>query len=75
MSEKNIKLENVMPWWNIGFLVQDINKCLQGVHVPEWKYHIDPKEPKQKNRPKQLQIYNLSTDDVENINNTIKRSD
>ena len=39
------------------------------------KDHLDPKECKQRNRPKQLQTHNLLTDDVENINNTNKRRD
>ena len=37
--------------------------------------HIDPKEPKQRNRPKQLQTYNLPIEDVENINSTNKGRD
>ena len=36
------------------------------------KDHIDPKGPKQRNRPKQLQTHNLPTDDVENISSTNK---
>ena len=39
------------------------------------KNHIDPKGPKQRNRPKQLQTHNLPTDDVENINSTNKERD
>ena len=39
------------------------------------KYHIDPKGPKQRNRPKQLQTHNLPTDNVENINITNKGID
>ena len=39
------------------------------------KDHIDPKEPKQKNCPKQLQTHNLPIDDVENINSTNKGRD
>ena len=39
------------------------------------KANIDPEEPKQRNRHKQLQNYNLPTDDVENINNTNKGRD
>ena len=39
------------------------------------KDHIDPKGPKQRNRPKQLQTHNLPTDDVENINCTNKGRD
>ena len=37
------------------------------------KDYIDPKGPKQKNRPKQLQTRNLLTDNVENIYSTNKR--
>ena len=44
---KNIKLENARPWWNTWFLIQEINpnpnrlalemnRCLQGAHVPKW---------------------------------------
>ena len=36
------------------------------------KGHIDPKGPKKRNRPKQLQTHNLPTDDVENINAQIR---
>ena len=36
------------------------------------KDHIDPKGPKQRNRPKQLQTHNLPTNDVENTNSTNK---
>ena len=39
------------------------------------KDNIDPKEPKQRNRPKQLQIHNLPTDDGKNINSTNKGRD
>ena len=39
------------------------------------KDHIDPEGPSQENRPKQLQTYNLPTDDVENINSTNKGRD
>ena len=39
------------------------------------KNHIDPKGPKQKNRPKQLLTHNLTTNDVENINSTNKKRD
>ena len=41
----------------------------------ERKDNTDPKGPKQKNCSKQLQIDNLPTDDVENINSTNKRRD
>ena len=37
------------------------------------KDYIDPKGPKQRNRPKQLHTHNLPTDDVENINSSNKR--
>ena len=57
-------------------LALEMNRCLQGVHVPEWmtkgKDHIDPKGPKQRNCPKRLQTHNLLTEDVENINSTNK---
>ena len=36
------------------------------------KDHIDPKGPKQRNRPKQLQTNKLPTDDVQNINRAIR---
>ena len=39
------------------------------------KDHIDTKEPKQRNRPKQLQTHNLPTNDVENIYSTNKGRD
>ena len=39
------------------------------------KDYIDPKGPKQKNRPKQLQTYYLPTDNVENIYSINKRRD
>ena len=39
------------------------------------KDHIDTKGPKQRNRPKQLQTYNMPTNDVENINSTNKGKD
>ena len=39
------------------------------------KDHINSKGPKQKNRSKQLQTHNLSTDDEENINSTNKGKD
>ena len=39
------------------------------------KDHIDSKGPMQRNRLKQLQTHNLSTDDVENINSTNKGRD
>ncbi len=39
------------------------------------KDHIDPKGPKQSNRPKQLQTHNLPTDDEGNINSTNKGRD
>ena len=57
-------------------LALEMNKCLQTAHVPEWmikaRTHIDPKGPKQLNSSKQLQTYNVLTDDVENINGTNK---
>ena len=39
------------------------------------KDHIDPKGPKQRNSPKQLQTHNLPIDHVENINSTNKGRD
>ena len=39
------------------------------------KDHIDTKRPKQRNHPKQLQTYNLPTNDVENFNSTNKGRD
>ena len=39
------------------------------------KDHLDPKGPKQRNRPKKLQTHNLPTDNVENINRINKRRD
>ena len=39
------------------------------------KDHIDPEGPPKESRPKQLQTYNLPTDDVENINSTNKGRD
>ena len=37
--------------------------------------HIDPKRPKERNRPKQIQTHNLPADDAENINSTNKGRD
>ena len=53
-------------------LALEMNRCLQDAQVPEWKDHINPKGPKQKNCSKQLLTHNLLTDDVENINSTNK---
>ena len=39
------------------------------------KDHIDPKGPKERNCPKQLQTHNLPTDHVENINSINKGRD
>ena len=39
------------------------------------KDHIDPEGPNQRNRPKQLQTHNLTTDDMENINSINKGRD
>ena len=39
------------------------------------KEHIDPKGPKERNCPKQLQTHNWPTDSVENINSTNKGRD
>ena len=58
-------------------LALEMNKCLQTVHVPKWmtkrKTTLIRKE--QRNRPKQLQTYNMPTNDVENINSTNKGRD
>ena len=56
-------------------LALEMNRCLQRAHVPKWmtkRRTIDPKGPKQRNCPKQLQTHNLPTNDVENINSTNK---
>ena len=37
--------------------------------------YIDPKEPKERNIPKQLLIHNLPTDDIENIYSTNQGKD
>ena len=54
----------------------EMNKCLQTAHVPEWmtkrKTRLTKKGAKQRKRPKQLQTYNMSTNDVENIYSTNK---
>ena len=39
------------------------------------KDHLDLKGPKQRNRPRQLEAYNLPTDDLENVNSTNKGRD
>ena len=57
----------------------EMTKCLQEAQLPDMdgqrRDHIDSKELKQRKRPKQLQIDNLPTDDVENINCTNKGRD
>ena len=51
-----------------------MNKCLQRAHVPEWmaigRITLMQKDPKQRNRPKQLQTHNLPTNDMENTNSS-----
>ena len=89
-TKKNIKLENARPWWNTCFLVQEIylhsqqtsNRNEQmptrSTHTQmddQRKDNIDTKGSKQRDRPKQLQTHNLSTDNVENINSTNKGRD
>ena len=88
-TKKDIKLENARPWWNTWFLVPEIHlhsrqTSTRNEQMPtstrtrmddQRKYHIDPKAPKQRNRPKQLQTHNLTTDDVENIDSTNKGRD
>ena len=39
------------------------------------KYNIDPERPPQSNRPKQLQIRNVPTNDMEITNSTNKGKD
>ena len=87
-TKKDIKLENARPWWNTWILVQEIHlhsrqistrneqmltSCTNTWLDDQRKDHIDLKGPKQRKCSKQLQIHNLSTDDVENINSTNKR--
>ena len=89
-TKKNIKLENARPWWNTWFLVQEIhlhsrqtstrNELMPTRRISTWlddqrKNYINPKGPKQKNCPKQLQTDNMHTNDVENINSTNKGKD
>ena len=77
---KYIKRENAWLWWNTWFLIQEIHHhsgqtTIRNEQIPsksirtriddQRKDHIDPKGPKQKNHPKQLQTHNLPTDDVE----------
>ena len=60
-------------------LALEMNRCLQGAHIPEWKTKgkttLIQKDHPQGNYPKQLQTHNLLTDDVENINSTNKGRD
>ena len=85
ITKRNIKLENARPWWNTWILVQELNFHLRhtstwnvqmlkrSTHTrmdDQRKDHIDPRNPTQRNRPKQLLSHNLLTDDVENINST-----
>ena len=57
-------------------LAQEMNRYLQGAHVPEWmtKRKITLIQIKG-TAPKQLQTHNLPTNDVENINSTNKGRD
>ena len=56
-----------------------MNRCLQGVHVPEWmtkaKTTLIKKDPLKGTTPKQLQTHNVPTYDMENINSTNKGRD
>ena len=49
-----------------------MNRCLQEVDVPEWmikwKATVIQKHPPQRNRPKQQQIHNVPTHDMESTN-------
>ena len=60
-------------------LALEMNRCLQGAHIPKWmtkgKTTLIQKDPSKGTAPKQLQTYNLPTDDVENINSTNKGRD
>ena len=82
LLKTTLKLENAQPWWNTWFLVQKIHPHSRQTSTRKEqmptrstrtrmdeprKDHIDPKGPKKRNCPKQLQTYNLPTDDVENI--------
>ena len=86
-TKKNIKLENARPWWNTWLLVKEIHlhsrqtstrnelmltRCASTWLDGQRKDYINPKESKQKNCSKQLQIDNLPTNDVENTNSTNK---
>ena len=79
ITEKNIKLENVRPWWNTWLLVQEIylhsrqtstrNEQMPTRRENTWmddqrKDYINPKGPKQKNCFKQLQTDKLPTNDA-----------
>ena len=86
-TKKDIKLENARTWWNTWIQVQEIhlhsqqtstrNEQMPTRFTSSWlddqrKDHINPKGPKQRNCSKQLLIYDLLTDDVENINSANK---
>ena len=73
-TNKNIKLANAWPWWNIWFLVQEIHlhsrqTSSRSEQMPprsthtriddQKKDYIDTKRRKQMNRSKQRQTYNL----------------
>ena len=83
-------LPNSGLWWNTWFMVQEIHlhsrqTSSRNEQMPtkstrtrmdhQRKDHIDPKLPKPRSRPKQLQTHNLPIDDVENINSTDKGRD
>ena len=90
MTLKNIEQENARPWWNTWILVQEILRhsrqtSTRNEQMPtrstitgmndQRKDHIEAKGLKQRNRPNQLQTYNLPSDDEEIINSTNKRRD
>ena len=58
-------------------LALEMNRCLQGVHVPKWitkgKTTLIQKDPSKGTASKQLHTHKMPTDDVENINSTNKR--
>ena len=84
-QKKNITLEDARPWWNTWFLVREIslhsrqtntrNEQILSGSTSTWldnqkKDRNELKGPKQRNCSKQLQTYNLPSNDVENINST-----
>ena len=60
-------------------LALEMNKPLQTAHIPKWmtkeRTTLIQKDPNKKNCPKQLQAYNMPTNDVDNINSTNKGRD